>query len=122
VGSFACFADRELTISFIKVILVGGSSRNPRVQRLLGDYFPGKELRQNINPDEVVAYGAAKHAATFLHVSPDLDQEPSDTRFVDIRLSEGRAQTFRPSASTGDRGQMTPRPRMTRTPLLNVDP
>jgi L1 cell adhesion molecule like protein len=41
------------------VVLVGGSTRIPKVQQLLIDYFNGKELCKNINPDEAVAYGAA---------------------------------------------------------------
>ena len=44
------------------VVLVGGSTRIPKVQELLNDQFPGK-LRSNINPDEAVAYGAAVDAA-----------------------------------------------------------
>lgn len=45
------------------IVLVGGSSRIPRVQQLLRDYFNGKDLCQSINPDEAVAYGAAVQAA-----------------------------------------------------------
>ncbi|XP_026288704.1 heat shock-related 70 kDa protein 2-like [Frankliniella occidentalis] len=46
-----------------EVVLVGGSTRIPKVRALLRDMFGGKELRQSINPDEAVAYGAAVHAA-----------------------------------------------------------
>jgi chaperone protein DnaK len=45
-----------------EVVLVGGSTRIPKVQRLLSDYFDGKELNRGINPDEAVAYGAAVQA------------------------------------------------------------
>ncbi|KAK3932597.1 Heat shock 70 kDa protein 1 [Frankliniella fusca] len=45
------------------VVLVGGSTRIPKVRALLRDMFGGKDLRQSINPDEAVAYGAAVHAA-----------------------------------------------------------
>ena len=45
------------------VVLVGGSTRIPKVQKLLSDYFGGKELCRSINPDEAVAYGAAVQAA-----------------------------------------------------------
>merc|ERR1712100_415163 len=45
------------------IVLVGGSTRIPKVQSLLKDYFNGKELAKNINPDEAVAYGAAVQAA-----------------------------------------------------------
>ncbi|KAM9796779.1 heat shock 70 kDa protein 1-like [Syngnathus typhle] len=45
------------------VVLVGGSTRIPRIQKLLQDLFNGKELNKSINPDEAVAYGAAVQAA-----------------------------------------------------------
>ncbi len=45
------------------IVLVGGSSRIPRVQQLLREFFNGKELCQSINPDEAVAYGAAVQGA-----------------------------------------------------------
>jgi len=41
------------------IVLVGGSTRIPKVQQLLKEYFNGKEPSQGINPDEAVAYGAA---------------------------------------------------------------
>jgi molecular chaperone DnaK (HSP70) len=43
----------------IQIVLVGGSTRIPKVQQLLKDYFNGKEPSKGINPDEAVAYGAA---------------------------------------------------------------
>ena len=45
------------------IVLVGGSTRIPKVQELLSSYFNGKELNKGINPDEAVAYGAAVQAA-----------------------------------------------------------
>lgn len=42
-----------------EVVLVGGSTRIPKVQSLLKEYFEGKEPNKGINPDEAVAYGAA---------------------------------------------------------------
>merc|ERR1712195_173465 len=45
-----------------EVVLVGGSTRIPKVQQLLKDYFNGKEPSRGINPDEAVAYGAAVQA------------------------------------------------------------
>jgi L1 cell adhesion molecule like protein len=45
------------------VVLVGGSTRIPKVQKLLSDFFGGKDLCRSINPDEAVAYGAAVQAA-----------------------------------------------------------
>lgn len=49
--------------SIHEVVLVGGSTRIPKVQQLLQDFFNGKELCKSINPDEAVAYGAAVQAA-----------------------------------------------------------
>jgi heat shock 70kDa protein 1/2/6/8 len=44
------------------IVLVGGSTRIPRIQKLLSDFFDGKKLEKSINPDEAVAYGAAVQA------------------------------------------------------------
>jgi len=46
-----------------EIVLVGGSTRVPKVQQLLKEYFNGKELCQSVNPDEAVAYGAAVQGA-----------------------------------------------------------
>lgn len=46
-----------------EIVLVGGSTRIPKVQQLLTDFFGGKTLNKSINPDEAVAYGAAIQAA-----------------------------------------------------------
>merc|ERR1712139_496084 len=48
----------EIEALFDGVVLVGGSTRIPKVQQLLSNFFNGKELNQEINPDEAVAYGA----------------------------------------------------------------
>ncbi|PNS20877.1 Heat shock protein sks2 [Sphaceloma murrayae] len=45
-----------------EIVLVGGSTRIPRIQKLLSDFFNGKKLEKSINPDEAVAYGAAVQA------------------------------------------------------------
>ena len=45
------------------IVLVGGSTRIPKVQQLLSEFFNGKELCKNINPDEAVAFGASVQAA-----------------------------------------------------------
>jgi len=59
-----CLVDSKMDKSDVDdVVIVGGSSRIPKVQQLLQDYFKGKELCMSINPDEVVAYGAAIQAA-----------------------------------------------------------
>jgi len=46
-----------------EIVLVGGSTRIPKIQKLLQDFFGGKQLNLSINPDEAVAYGAAVQAA-----------------------------------------------------------
>ncbi|KAK1667792.1 hypothetical protein QYE76_055951 [Lolium multiflorum] len=46
-----------------EVVLVGGSTRIPKIQQLLKDYFGGKEPNRGVNPDEAVAYGAAVQAS-----------------------------------------------------------
>uniref|UniRef100_UPI0037E7E97A heat shock 70 kDa protein 1-like n=1 Tax=Semicossyphus pulcher TaxID=241346 RepID=UPI0037E7E97A len=46
-----------------EIVLVGGSTRIPKIQKLLQDLFNGRELNKSINPDEAVAYGAAVQAA-----------------------------------------------------------
>lgn len=57
------------------IVLVGGSTRIPKVQQLLTEYFGGKELCKSINPDEAVAYGAAVQAAILAgHGSDKTDQ------------------------------------------------
>ncbi|CAM0872519.1 unnamed protein product [Alopecurus aequalis] len=59
-----CLRDAKMDKSTVHdVVLVGGSTRIPRVQQLLQDFFNGKELCKSINPDEAVAYGAAVQAA-----------------------------------------------------------
>jgi L1 cell adhesion molecule like protein len=42
-----------------EIVLVGGSTRIPKIQTMLSDFFNGKTLNTSINPDEAVAYGAA---------------------------------------------------------------
>lgn len=55
--------DAKLSKSQIdEVVLVGGSSRIPKFQQMLSEFFHGKELNKSINPDEAVAYGAAVQA------------------------------------------------------------
>eukprot|EP01006_Ploeotia_vitrea_P051233 TRINITY_DN67538_c0_g1_i1.p1 TRINITY_DN67538_c0_g1~~TRINITY_DN67538_c0_g1_i1.p1 ORF type:complete len:124 (-),score=8.34 TRINITY_DN67538_c0_g1_i1:902-1273(-) len=46
-----------------EVVLVGGSTRIPKIQQMITDFFNGKEPNKSINPDEAVAYGAAVQAA-----------------------------------------------------------
>ncbi|QHO33442.1 hypothetical protein HN51_027136 [Arachis hypogaea] len=59
-----CLTDAKIDKASVHdVVLVGGSSRIPKVQELLQEFFNGKELCKSINPDEAVAYGAAVKAA-----------------------------------------------------------
>ena len=63
------------------VVLVGGSTRIPKVQKLLSDFFNGKELNKSINPDEAVAYGAAVQAAI---LTGDTSEVISDLLLLDV--------------------------------------
>ncbi|XP_010063599.1 heat shock 70 kDa protein-like [Eucalyptus grandis] len=59
-----CLRDAKIDKGQVdEVVLVGGSTRIPKIQQLLQDFFNGKELCKSINPDEAVAYGAAVQAA-----------------------------------------------------------
>ncbi|XP_055868483.1 heat shock protein 70 B2-like [Biomphalaria glabrata] len=64
-----------------EVVLVGGSTRIPKVQKLLTDFFNGKELNKSINPDEAVAYGAAVQAAV---LTGDTSDTIKDVLLVDV--------------------------------------
>ncbi|WFC97509.1 Homospermidine synthase 1 [Malassezia yamatoensis] len=63
------------------IVLVGGSTRIPRVQKLLSDFFNGKELNKSINPDEAVAYGAAVQAAI---LTGDTSEKTQDLLLLDV--------------------------------------
>ncbi|EDQ87170.1 uncharacterized protein MONBRDRAFT_35238 [Monosiga brevicollis MX1] len=74
--------DAKLDKSTIdEVVLVGGSTRIPKVQKLLQDFFNGKELNKSINPDEAVAYGAAVQAAI---LSGDKSEAVQDLLLLDV--------------------------------------
>merc|ERR1712043_150173 len=64
-----------------EIVLVGGSTRIPKVQKLLTDFFNGKELNKSINPDEAVAYGAAVQAAI---LTGDTSEAVSDLLLLDV--------------------------------------
>lgn len=49
--------------SVAEIVLVGGSTRIPRIKQMISEYFCGKKLNESVNPDEAVAYGAAIQAA-----------------------------------------------------------
>ncbi|XP_021813744.1 heat shock cognate 70 kDa protein-like [Prunus avium] len=109
-----CLKDANMDISSIHdVVLVGGSSRIPKVQQLLLDVFEGKELCKGINPDEAVAYGAAVHAAVLS--GGNLTGKLEDFTLLDVTpLSLGVAT----SLSTGEKHFMkVVIPRNTRIPV-----
>jgi heat shock protein 5 len=64
-----------------EIVLVGGSTRIPRVQTLLKDYFNGKEPNKGINPDEAVAFGAAVQGGI---LSGDAAEETKDLLLLDV--------------------------------------
>ncbi|KAL3672216.1 70-kilodalton heat shock protein [Phytophthora oleae] len=66
-----------------EVVLVGGSTRIPKVQQLLMDFFNGKELFKSINPDEAVAYGATVQAA-ILSGGGNLSSKLQDLLLLDV--------------------------------------
>ena len=63
------------------IVLVGGSTRIPKIQKLLSEYFNGKELCKSINPDECVAYGAAVQAAI---LSGNIDDDLNQVLLLDV--------------------------------------
>jgi L1 cell adhesion molecule like protein len=66
-----------------EIVMVGGSSRIPRVRQLLSDYFGGKKLNDSVNPDEAVAYGAAVQAH-ILTKGDSKDDRTSELLLLDV--------------------------------------
>ena len=74
--------DAKLTKSEIdEIVLVGGSTRIPYLQKLLSGYFSGKELNKSVNPDEAVAFGAAIQASI---LGKNNDDEVKDVLLLDV--------------------------------------
>ena len=67
--------------SIDKVVLVGGSTRIPKIQSMLSEFFNNKELCKNINPDEAVSYGATVQAAILSGVK---DSKIDDLLLLDV--------------------------------------
>ncbi|ELU07405.1 hypothetical protein CAPTEDRAFT_155585 [Capitella teleta] len=67
--------------SIDEVVLVGGSTRIPKVQKLLQEFMGGKELNKSIHPDEAVAYGAAVQAAV---LTGSTDSAVKDLLLIDV--------------------------------------
>ncbi|GAA5813669.1 Heat shock protein sks2 [Mucor flavus] len=65
-----------------EIVLVGGSTRIPKIQALLQDLFDGKELNKSINPDEAVAYGAAVQAAVLTNQAGN--EKTQDLLLLDV--------------------------------------
>ncbi|BET02662.1 Heat shock protein [Nesidiocoris tenuis] len=77
-----CLSDAKMDKGSIHdVVLVGGSTRIPKIQNLLQNFFNGKALNMSINPDEAVAYGAAVQAAV---LSGDQSSKIQDVLLVDV--------------------------------------
>jgi L1 cell adhesion molecule like protein len=64
-----------------EIVLVGGSTRIPKIQKLVSDFFNGKEPNKSINPDEAVAYGAAVQAAI---LSGDTSSKTQEILLLDV--------------------------------------
>merc|ERR1712093_471808 len=77
-----CLKDAKMDKGQIhEIVLVGGSTRIPKVQKLLQNFFNGRGLNKSINPDEAVAYGAAVQAAI---LAGDKDEAVQDVLLVDV--------------------------------------
>jgi len=63
------------------IVLVGGSTRIPKIQSLVSEYFGGRQLNKSINPDEAVAYGAAVQAAVLTGQTSD---KTADLLLLDV--------------------------------------
>ncbi len=86
------------------IILIGGSTRIPKIQEIVKEFFNGKELDKTINPDEAVAYGAAVQAAIVNNIEDDglerlvlLDVAPLS---LGIKIANGQMNVLIPRNTT----------------------
>merc|ERR1711957_940864 len=124
-----------------EIVLVGGSTRIPKIQSMLSDFFGGKALNKTINPDEAVAYGAAVQAAvlngaqSFPETPPSPPRRPrssppmpttnpeSRSRFTKVREVWSRITTCSVSSCSTESHQLpevSPRLRSPSTLMLTV--
>ncbi|KAM0709162.1 hypothetical protein Q7P35_003198 [Cladosporium inversicolor] len=90
-----------------EIVLVGGSTRIPKIQKLLSDFFGGKKLEKSINPDEAVAYGAAVQAGILSGKATSADT--ADMLLLDVvPLSLGVAMEGNIFAQVVPRGTTVP--------------
>ncbi|CAJ0934680.1 unnamed protein product, partial [Mesorhabditis belari] len=99
--------------SIHEIVLVGGSSRIPKVQEMLSDFFSGKELNKSINPEEAVAYGAAIQAAILSEDKSEairelllLDVNPLTLGIETAGSLEGKKMTVARFANTFDKKEI----------------
>lgn len=77
-----CIVDGKIDKKSVdEIVMVGGSSRIPKLQSMISEYFHGKELCKSLNPDEAIAYGAAVQAAILSGVK---DENTKDVLLLDV--------------------------------------
>tara|TARA_B100000900_G_C20530956_1_gene696295 strand:- start:64 stop:1404 length:1341 start_codon:yes stop_codon:yes gene_type:complete len=80
-----CLRDSKISKNNIhEIVLVGGSTRIPKVQTMLSDFFNGKKLCNSINPDEAVAYGASVQAHILTKGNSGEPDKTSDLLLLDV--------------------------------------
>ncbi|PNX74272.1 heat shock protein 70 kDa, partial [Trifolium pratense] len=100
----SCLNDSKMDKSSVDdVVLVGGSSRIPKVQQLLRDFFKGKDLCKSINPDEAVAFGAAVMASLLtdgIKNAPNLELVDVTPLSLGLRLNHDCMEVVIPRNTT----------------------